>query len=113
MDLTWLQPFGYGAVVLALVTALVGVLRYQNKQITDGKLVPAATHERELDAAVTRGDEWKDAAEKSQDSLQAEKDAHKQTRGLLAQALDGNEIAKHFFAAYLPKHMSNSNEAGS
>lgn len=96
--------FGYGAVVLALVTALVGVLRYQNKQITDGKLVPTQTHERELAAAVTRGNEWKSAAEKAQESLQAEKDAHRQTRGLLAQSLEGNEIVKHFFSSYLPKH---------
>lgn len=102
MDLTWLQPFGYGAVVLALVTALVGVLRYQNKQITDGKLIPATTHERELLAAVERGNEWKATAVKANDATETEKTAHAVTRGQLSQALEANEIVKHFFSAYLP-----------
>lgn len=100
MDISWIPIAG---VITLLVSTLVGTLVFQNRQISNGKLVPQATHERELQAALVRGNDWKTAAESSQTALQAEKEAHAVTRGQLTEALDAGSITKMFMQEYLPK----------
>jgi len=75
-----LSPIGFGIGVVALVYWL----------LLTGRLIPRASHEREMNQSNKRGDEWKDTA-------LTERAAREKTSGQLDLALDANRAWEAVF----------------
>jgi hypothetical protein len=75
---------------LTPIGALIGVVVLAYWLLAGGKIIPRATHERELAAANKRGDEWKETALDGRRIIAAQE---QQIRALL----ESNRIADHFF----------------
>lgn len=76
---------------LSLPGALIGVVVFAYLAVVRGWIIPKSTHERELQAANKRGDEWKDT------SLRLE-DVNKEIRAQNTALIEGARTSAHFFS---------------
>ncbi len=73
----------------------VAILALVVLMILTGRLVPKATHDREVNAAVTRGDEWKNTAQDYQTVNQEIRDQN-------SKLIKANEVVEAFLKSAGP-----------
>lgn len=86
-----LTPVGFAIGVVVLVYILIAT----------GRLIPKSSHERELEQANRRGDEWKETA----NDLRA---VNAEIRKQNGQLLDANVATESFFRAVSPGNLTDT-----
>lgn len=73
--------------------------------ILTGRLIPKATHDREMANAVTRGDEWKRTAEETQK-------VNSEIRSQNSQLIKANEVVEAFLRSAGPSQADTTQPVG-
>jgi len=91
---------------LSPIAGMIGMIVLFYYLLANGRIIPKASHERELKAYATRGDEWKETAllERTVTAKLLEQNK---------QLIESNKISDHFYKELLPKSVAGINNQGS